>query len=177
MKFFLWAFSLIILVIFILYGCGGGIVPATDSDSLQPEGFSGAVIFTGSWPDSVKRTHIVVFRDPLDSVADFNIFNLSFVSQEIPFGAVYYAYTSLDTGFVPVGGLIPVGEYSYVAVAQSFSEEVSFSRKDWVVVGVYYSPDDSSRPGKLIIPKGQVVQDINIKCDFDNPPPQPPGGN
>lgn len=177
MKKFLLFFSLTTLIIFVLYGCGGGIEPATDSGSLQPEGFSGAVIFVGSWPDSVKRTHIVVFRDPLDSESDFNIFNLSFVSQEIPSGAVYYAYTSLDTGFVPVGGLIPTGEYSYTAVAQSFSEEVSFDRKDWVVVGVYYASGDSSKPGKLIIPQGQVIQDINIKCDFDNPPPQPPGGN
>ncbi|MBK6912602.1 MAG: hypothetical protein IPH11_02595 [Ignavibacteriales bacterium] len=57
-------------IVIILCGCGGGIEPAIDSDSSQPEGFSGAVVFVGAWPDSAKRTHIVVFRDPLDSVAD-----------------------------------------------------------------------------------------------------------
>ncbi|MBK7381194.1 MAG: hypothetical protein IPJ03_19780 [Ignavibacteriales bacterium] len=170
-------FAVSFFIAIILCGCGGGIEPAIDSDSSQPEGFSGAVVFVGAWPDSAKRTHIVVFRDPLDSVADFNIFNLSFVSQEIPYGAAFYAYTSLDTGFVPVGGLIPAGEYSYVCVAQSFSEEVSFDRKDWVVAGIYYAEGDSANPGKLIIPQGQLVTNINIKCDFDNLPPQPPGGN
>ncbi|MBK6912601.1 MAG: hypothetical protein IPH11_02590 [Ignavibacteriales bacterium] len=46
-----------------------------------------------------------------------------------------------------------------------------------MVAGIYYAEGDSANPGKLIIPQGQLVTNINIKCDFDNLPPQPPGGN
>jgi len=44
------------LLIFFLPGCEGGIEPLTEET-----GFGGKIIFMGQWPDSVTRTHLVVF--------------------------------------------------------------------------------------------------------------------
>jgi hypothetical protein len=160
-------FSLIPLLIINL-SCGEGIAP----EPIVQTGFSGTISFVGNWPQGITRTHIVVFKDPLLSAGDFNAFNLKFVSIEIPFGSTVFNYNSADTGVVPISE----GEYSYIAVAQQKTPNVSLNRKDWSVVGVYYAGGDTSKPGKLIIPENTLVKNINIICDFNNPPPQPPGG-
>jgi hypothetical protein len=148
--------------------CGEGIAP----EPIVQTGFSGTVTFIGGWPTGVTRTHIVVFKDPLLTAGDFNAFNLKFVSAEIPFGSSGFNYNSVDTAVVKIGE----GEFSYVAVAQQKTPNVSLNRKDWFVVGLYYAGGDTTKPGKLIIPQNTLVRGINIKCDFNNPPPQPPGG-
>lgn len=148
--------------------CGEGIAP----EPIRQTGFSGTVTFIGEWPNGITRTHIVVFKDPLLSPGDFNAYNLKFVSVEIPYGSSVFNYNSADTSVVKIGD----GEFSYVAVAQQKTQNVSLLRKDWTVVGVYYTGGDTTKPGKLIIPKNTLVKSVNINCDFNNPPIQPPGG-
>ncbi len=143
----------------------------------ETTGFSGRINFVGSWPDSIKRTHVVMFKDPLLAPSDFTILNLRFISWEIPFGVGYYIYSSADSSYFPPDGIIESGEYSYIGVAQQSTVELSLSRKDWIVAGVYYANGDTTQPGKLTIPENTMVRNINIICNFDNPPPQPPGGN
>jgi hypothetical protein len=164
----------ILIPIFIQLGCNQGITPVTIEEEQQKTGFSGKINFTGTWPDSVKWTLLVVFKDPLISAASFNFFNVGYISHPIPSGTKLFTYsTEQDTGYVPIAA----GAYSYVAVAQSRNPVLSINRADWKVVGVYYSAADSSQPGKLQIPPNKVVGSINISCDFNNPPSQPPGGN
>ncbi len=148
--------------------CGEGIAP----EPIKQTGFSGTATFIGEWPEGITRTHIVVFKDPLLSAGDFNAYNLKFVSVEIPYGSTVFNFNSADTSVVKIGD----GEFSYVAVAQQKTQNVSLLRKDWNVVGVYFAGGDTTNPGKLIIPKNTLVKGINIKCDFNNPPIQPPGG-
>ncbi|RPI66821.1 MAG: hypothetical protein EHM47_15980 [Ignavibacteriales bacterium] len=162
--------SLIILLIFYT-GCDGGIEPQSGE-----AGFSGKIIFTGEWPDTVTRTHLVIFKDPLLSAGDFSLQNLRFVSNEIPFGSAEYNLSSKDSSVLPGTGLFDAGEYAYVAVAQQSTQNVSLNRPDWFVVGLYYNTGDTTKPGRLIIPEKTFVQNININCDFNNPPLQPPGG-
>lgn len=150
-------------------------IPPPPPDSTT--GFSGRITFIGTWPDSIKRTHIVMFKDPLLEPGDFNIFNLKYVSLEIPFGTEFYDYRSADSCFWPSDGIIEAGEYAYLAVAQQSTEIISFRREDWFVAGVYYAEGDTSQPGILSIPEYTMLKNINIICDYDNPPPQPPGGN
>jgi hypothetical protein len=158
-------------LILLLAGCDKGIAPVTEAEET---GFSGNVIFKGEWPDSVKRTHIIVFKNPINSAADFNILNLAYIGPEIPFGSSEINYnTVLDSSFVK----IKAGTYKYIVVAQSATEEVSFERKDWYVAGIYYANDNTAASGTLTIPENTLVKGINITCDFNNPPPQPPGGN
>ncbi len=159
-------------IILILYGCNGGIEP-------QPgeAGFAGKITFFGQWPDSVIRTHLVVFKDPLISSSDFSLQNIRFVSSEIPFGTNGFSFSSKDSSVLPGTGLFQPGDYAYVAVAQSSTQTVSLIRGDWFVVGLYYNVGDTTKPGTLHIPENTFVDNINIVSDFNNPPPQPPGGN
>lgn len=157
----------------IFLSCGKGITPTSVTEEIKSEGFGGIITFIGNWSGNVTRTHLVVFENPLTSPDDFTILNLKYVSEEIPFGVQQYSFSSLDTAAVVSIG---AGEYAYVAVAQQVTETVSFNREDWFVVGIYYADNDTSTPGKLIIPEDTFVQNVNIICDFNNPPPQPPGG-
>ncbi len=169
MKIFLLYLSIFILT---FYGCDKGLAPLS-AESAQKAGFSGTITFKGNWPEGITRTHIIVFKDPINSAGDFNLLNLSYISYEIPYGVKEFVFnTSVDSAYIP----IDAGEYSYVVVAQSSIPTVSFNRTDWTVAGVYYANGDTTTPGKLLIPANTVVQNINITCDFNSPPPQPPGG-
>ncbi|OGU72920.1 MAG: hypothetical protein A2V93_00345 [Ignavibacteria bacterium RBG_16_34_14] len=163
-----------LLLAIIINGCNGGIEPQAENTEA---GFSGKITFIGLWPDSVTRTHLVVFKNPLLSISDFSIQNIRYISNEIPFGTTEYLYSSKDSAVLPEAGFTEPGDYAYVAVAQSAKQDVSLDRKDWFVVGLYYNTGDSTKPGTLHIPENILVKNINIVCDFNNPPPQPPGGN
>ena len=148
--------------------------PLTPADKIS--GFSGTVTFISEWPDSIKRAFVVVFQNPLLTPGDFTVFNLKFLSREIPLESPVYEYSSLDSAFIPeVPGPFPPGSYAYVAVAQQSTPEISLARKDWFVSGIYYTSGDTTQPGKMVIPDSAFVEDINITVDFNNPPPQPPG--
>lgn len=172
LRFIILIFQLILLL-FLLIGCNQGIEPKSIS---VPTGFSGEITFIGNWPNDIERTHIVMFKNPLLSEDDFNVINLKYVSEEIPNGTQNYAYSTLDPSIIPEEGYLNPGEYSYLAVAQSKTVDLSLKRSDWFVAGVYYSPGDSTNPGKITITEGVILDSINIICDFSNPPPQPPGG-
>jgi len=144
----------------------------------SPPGFSGTIRFISEWPDSVKRSFLVVFKNPLKSDSDFTILNLKFLSKEIPLGVQLHEFSSLDSTYIPATpGPFSSGSYSYVAVVQQSTENLSLARKDWFVSGVYYANNDTTTPGVMIIPDSTFVKNININVDFNNPPPQPPGGN
>jgi hypothetical protein len=155
--------------IIFLNGCDKGISP--EPEALPKEaGFGGSIIFKGNWPQGVTRTHIVAFRTPLLSSKDFNILNLAFVSDSIPYSTRQIVYSSLINPTVPIKS----GNYAYLAVAQSKTPALSLERKDWYIIGVYYVNNDTTRPGVLNIPADTFIPDINITCDFNNPPSQPP---
>lgn len=144
----------------------------------SPPGFSGTIRFISEWPDSVKRSFLVVFKNPLRSDSDFTILNLKFLSKEIPLGVQLHEFSSLDSAYIPATpGQFSSGSYSYVAVVQQSTENLSLARKDWFVSGVYYANNDTTTPGVMIIPDSTFVKNININVDFNNPPLQPPGGN
>lgn len=162
--------ALIILpfLIFIL-SCDKGLSP---ENAEQKAGFGGNVTFIGNWNLSAKQTYVVAFKDPLLSISDFSIFNLKFVSDSIPFGANNFNYSTNNENSVLSN--IEFGNYSYVAVAQTIRDTLSLDRNDWIVAGIYTSNDDLTKPGILNIPQGTFVENVNIVCDFNNPPPQPP---
>lgn len=158
-------FPLLFIIILIVVGCNKGLEPEYDNP-----GFSGRVTFKGTWPDSIKRTYIIVFDSLLEESNDFNLYNIKFISGELPFGLSYYEFDSRDSALIP----IDAGVYAYVAVVQQATPQPSFNVKDWIVAGVYYANTDTTRPGQLVISSDTFVKNINITCDFNNPPPQPP---
>lgn len=170
--------SIIACFFLILVSCDSenGIAPKPIVE--QEFGFGGNIVFFGEWPDSITRIILVVFEDPLINPEDFVITNIKYLSFELPLGVQVYQYTSLDSAIIPLIPFeIPPSVYHYVAVVQQSTEELSLSRKDWFVTGVYYANGDTTQPGILTIPEDTFVDNVNIYCDFDNPPPQPPGGN
>ncbi len=162
---------LIISGFILLQGCDKGIEPG---EPILPGGFRGSVTFSGTWPEGIKRTHIVVFKNPLLTANDFSIQNFAFIVDSIPYRDTLFSYNSLEDNFLADIITLYPGEYKYVAVAQSNTPEISFLRKDWTVVGVYCFNDVQTNPKSLIIRSNQVTPDVNIKVDFNNPPPQPP---
>lgn len=165
----------------ITISCDHGIEPLPIpnlSDSSKISGFEGTVTFVTDWPDSVKRSFLVVFENPLLDPGDFTILNLKFLSREIPLGVPSHDFSSLDSAYIPpTPGPFPPGSYAYVAVVQQSTELLSFDRRDWFVSGIYYTFGDTTKPGTLVIPDSTFVENINIRVDFNNPPPQPPGNN
>lgn len=159
-------FLSISLLIFVLVQCNGGIEPG-----LQQPGFSGTITFIGNWPDSIKQTIIVLFKNPLLDSSDFSAENLQYVSAQIPYGTKSFKYNTLENSLF---GKVAPGVYQYLAVAQSAEETISLERKDWVIAGIY--KNGAETPAKLIIPGNSFIENIDIICDFNNPPPQPPGG-
>ncbi len=157
-----------------LSSCDHGIEPKPPESS----GFSGKITFLNPWPDTVKRSFLVVFKNPLLEPDDFTINNLKYLSREIPLGVQLHEFNSLDSAYIPPApGPFSSGSYSYVAVVQQSTELLSLARKDWFVSGIYYNPGDTTKPGTMVIPESTFVSGINIRVDFNNPPPQPPGGD
>lgn len=160
---------LFLVILLMIISCNKGIEPA---DPMGPFGFTGKVTFIGKWPEGVKRTHIVVFKNEIKKVEDFFNF-FSFIIDSIPYGVKEFNYNSIDNAYSPNIKLTP-GVYSYVVVAQSKTPEITLIRSDWNVVGVYCINGDQSIPKTLIVNPGQITKDVNIVVDFNNPPPQPP---
>lgn len=163
-------FFVLSLLVFFVSGCDEGIAPRPELIDL---GFEGTITFIGEWPEGVQRTHIVMFKEPLNSADDFTILNIRYIGSEIPANSTTYNYNTSDN-FLEAG--LEAGDYAYLAVAQSFSPDLSLVRSDWVVVGIYSKNPDQS-PSTLTLPVNASSEDINITCDFTNPPPQPPGKN
>jgi hypothetical protein len=165
------ALKIIFFSILIVISCDEGLSPDLAEEK---SGFGGTVSFIGDWNPEINQTHVVAFKNPLISVDDFNVFNLSFVSEAIPNGTKSYDYSTNDTSALI--SVIEPGEIAYIAVAQSLRDTITLNRKDWIVIGLFYSENDSTNPGKINVNQGQFIENINIDCDFNNPPPQPPGG-
>lgn len=166
-------FIAIIFFIFIaLTSCDKGIEPYPAETEIDVASFEGKVTFTGAWPDSIARTYIVVFSEP----SRFDVTTLQFIIGPIPYGVSEYNYNSIENNL----GLIPklnAGSYPYVIVAQSKTPELSLQRKDWTVAGIYFNEVNTTTPGILTVENGKIAKDINIICDFNNPPVQPPAKN
>ncbi len=158
------------LLLLTLSGCDGGIAPLPDEGKA---GISGTITFIGNWPEGVTRTHLVAFKKEIVTLDDFLPPNLSFASDEIPYGITLLEYRSDENPFLEISP----GTYEYIVVAQSKTPSFSLSRGDWFVSGVYYAGGDTTKPGAVTLTAGRFISNINIICDFNNPPPQPPGGN
>jgi len=175
LKYLIKQVAILALITISFLSCDKGIEPKNEE---EPTGFSGTVTFIGDWPAEVKRAFVVVFKDPLLASTDFTITNLKFLSLEIPLGVPSYHFSSLDSSYIPTnpGPFLP-GRYSYVAVAYQITDQLSLARKDWYVAGIYYAFGNTSEPATMVVTENIFLTDINITCDFNNPPPQPPGGS
>ena len=164
-------FTIILTVTISVISCDGGLAP-NDTGIENKTGFGGSISFVGDWPSDITQTNIVLFKEPILTKADFNIENLKYLSTSIPFNAKEYSYNTIDS--LLFGNVIS-GKYSYLAVIQTKEKSISFDRKDWFVVGVYKSAEVDAVPGEIIVKENKFNFEVNITCDFNDLPPQPPG--
>jgi hypothetical protein len=164
--------KLLLISLLIFIACNKGIEPEPEGVDV---GFSGTITFIGEWDPNVTSTNIVLFREPILSAANFSITNINYASEVIPFGSKTYNFNTSQNS--PVLNTIEPGDYAYLAVAQTTEPSIMLTRSAWVVVGIYVAGKDSSQTGKISVPSNSFLTDVNIICDFNNPPPQPPGGN
>jgi len=165
-------FFITLLATITLISCDGGLEPEKSVPDTRT-GFGGTVTFVGEWDPEVTETIIVLFNDPLLSEEDFNILNLKYLSTPILFGTNEFVYNTIDSVSF---GSVEAGSYAYLAVAQTKADPITLNREDWYVVGVYQSAESGAEPGEISIEEKKFKSNVNIKCDFNNPPPQPPGG-
>jgi hypothetical protein len=170
----------ILFIIFLLSAigifttCDKGIEPEPEKPVFNEKmGFEGKVEFIGNWPEGIKRTHLVVFKESIKTSADFFPPNLSFVVDSIPYRSRSFQYNSNENNFIPLFQLEPT-TYKYIVIAQSKTPEISLDRKDWFIAGIYYNPGNNSEPGTLTLQEGKMLREVNIVVDFNSPPPQPP---
>lgn len=144
-------------------GCDQGLAP----EPPPQYGIAGNIYFK-NWPppDSVLDLRLVAFKNypSGDIVSEVLQGKARFTSTLGPYGADTISYLLLLSP-------LPPGIYEYIAVAQQFGSNLF---RDWRPVGVYRNnTGDMTRPGSLFVPANQIVQGIDIKVDFRNPP-QPP---
>ena len=163
--------KLLLISLLIFIACNKGIEPEPESIEV---GFSGTITFIGEWDSTITSTNIVLFRKPILSAANFSITNINYASEVIPFGVKTYNFNTTQNS--PVLNTIEPGEYAYLAVAQTREANIVLTRSAWVVAGIYVPENDSSKAGRIIVSENEFLTNVNIICDFNNPPPQPPGG-
>ncbi|MBU1095691.1 MAG: hypothetical protein CVV23_13900 [Ignavibacteriae bacterium HGW-Ignavibacteriae-2] len=161
-----------IFLLLLIYSCDGGLSPNIE-ENIKP-GFGGKITFIGSWNKDINLTYIVLFKDPLLTESDFNANNLKFVSDPIPKGTKEFFYNTIDNKSF---GKIDPGQYAYLAVVQSPALILNLTRSSWTVAGIYTDVSNNLPQGKIIVTATEFSNDVNIVCDFNNPPPQPPGGS
>lgn len=166
--------ALVLFLLSTLSGCDKGLNP-------DPSGFSGVIYFT-NWPppDSVWELRLVAFKNP---PTDSSILILEWAKGNVlvhpPIGSPAFKKTDSTGRFVDsihytviLHGLSvdEPARFSYVALAWRYSGTDFFA---WRPAGIYTLQRSSFIPSPITIPKHTFLRDVNIYCDFRNPPPKP----
>jgi hypothetical protein len=161
--------SILLLPVFLLLldGCDHGLEP---SRPVQP-GFSGLIRFQGAWPADTLEIRLIASQAWRTFTSFTEIITLVVNTDSVkiypppadpglPMGrdSVYYEFP------------VPASTYRYIAVVQRFGTN-PFA--DWRIIGVYDGGSGTQEPVDVVVPTNQIVPDINILVDFNNPPQQP----
>ncbi len=160
---------LVILILgFYLIGCDHGIAPRVEPPRT---GFSGKITFIGNWPNDVYQTRVVAFREAIKTPADFNLLNVGFISDTIPYGIREFIYETDKNPLIPAQSSTML---NYIVIAQSIVPNPAPIRSHWRVAGIYFDPNNTTKYGSVKIEEGIFKRNIDIIVDFNNPPAQPP---
>jgi hypothetical protein len=158
--------STVIILALLNFGCDKGLAPTEISQGggSVTKGISGTIHFI-NWPpeSTLVDLRLVAFKNypPGDIVSEVMQGNAQYTETLKPYFSDSLSYTLVLTAAT-------WGSIQYIVVAQQFGPNI---QADWKMVGVYYTPDDSSKPGTVNLSADGIVNDINIRVDFLNPPP------
>ncbi len=153
----------ILSTLFFFLSCDHGLKPpeTETSPAYEEPGFGGTVYFKGTWPDTIYDLRVVAFRKyPPQDIINEVIQGKAKFSETLP--------NKVDSAKYQV--LADTGKWEYVVVALQYGSNI-FS--DWKAIGVYDTTPEDTIPTPIYIPYGKFLRNININCDFNNPPPQP----
>jgi len=164
-------FLLILILILFLQNCDHGLEPPKENDPALIHGAISGTITYQNWPpaDSLKDLRLIVFKQ----YPPTNIFLAVTSGQAIvfpPIGTSEGLPINVDLFIYNMD--IPAGTYEYVVVAQQFGDNVT---SDWRAVGQYDTTGTGldSIPTLINISSNQLLENINIKVDFNHIPYQP----
>ncbi|MBA4312657.1 MAG: hypothetical protein C0417_08505 [Chlorobiaceae bacterium] len=156
----------VIILTFSNFGCDKGLAPTEISQGggSVTKGISGTIHFS-NWPpeSTLVDLRLVAFKNypPGDIVAEVMQGNAQYTETLKPYFSDSLSYTLVLTAAT-------WSSIQYIVVAQQFGPNI---QADWRMVGVYYTPGDSTKPGSLNLSSDGIIYGINIKVDFLNPPP------
>ena len=182
------AAGVVLSMLVLLYsGCDKGLAPlaVTPIDPNAPTGFGGTIRFL-RWPraDSIDiailELRLAAFKDPpIDTTGLFIEFIRGNVIIHPPIGSTNYGThdstgrlrDSIKYAIYFTTGLDSLPKtYSYIAMAWRYGPN-SFA--DWRPAGLYTTHPNTFIPGAITIRKNVFIQNVDINCDFRNPPPKP----
>lgn len=178
---------LLSLIIVAYAGCDQGLAPLNipPPDPNAPTGFGGVIYFR-NWPprDSVdivvQELRLAAFkRAPRDTTGIFYEYLIGNVLIYPPVGTTAFAKRdSLGNlrdsihyaiYFRPGVDSLPA-TYTYIALAWRDGPNVL---ADWRPAGLYTTQPGTFNPGRITVKKNIFLRNIDIHCDFRNPPPRP----
>lgn len=148
----LWRLLSLSLSLFLfLAGCeiDHGLAPPSPEPPEELGSISGTITYVGSWPDSVEDVRVAVYAQ----YPPPNFFAISGFSDSLPIGVPVADYSVK----------VKPGVYEWVIV-------VLLKKGSWwgpeSLLGAYYAPSDTTRPGVVTVDPGAAVTGIDIIADF-----------
>ncbi len=145
--------------------CEQGLAPPDTHTTAKPHGISGILRFS-HWPpaDSVHDLRVAALqRYPVQDILGEVLAGRAQYTGQLPYGVDTLVYKLvLDP--------LPAGTFPFICVAQQYGPNI---QTDWRVVGEYYTNNDTTKPGSVIVPPDSIVPNINMTVDFQHVPPQP----
>jgi hypothetical protein len=149
-------------------GCDEGLAPPETTGQPATGSFTGLVTFIGwSAVDSLYDLRLVAFTVfPPTDVIDEVLQGRAVVYP--PLGAGPLAMRGADSITYTLD--LSPGVYPYVAIAQQFGPDLF---ADWRPVGQYDLDTNLAVPSPVSVSAGASTTGIDIRVDFENPPPDP----
>lgn len=188
------AAGVVLSMLILLYsGCDKGLAPlaVTPIDPNAPTGFGGIIRFA-NWPplDSVdiviQELRLAAFKQaPVDTTGLFAELIRGNIIIYPPIGTTGWSKRErdpMDTTRQRLRDSIHYAIYfttgldslprSYAYIAMAWRNGPS-SFTDWRPAGLYTTQPGTFIPGAITIRKGVFISNVDINCDFRNPPPKP----
>jgi hypothetical protein len=142
------------------FACDGGLEP---EPICAPGlvGVCGVIRFRGTIPESTDKLFVAAYATFPQTCNDL-IFN----RQPLLPGSVPYT-----DSLVPYSVPLPPGGYEWVLAVWKKLGDLHGDARDTTllrVAGYYRDPEDTTRPGAVLVPSGGVVGDVDFGVNFDS---------